>query len=289
MGQVSKIEDHKYLIKGVYEKTGANTIRITELPVGTWTMPYTTFIEGLVEGGVDKAGKKVAPVLRDFTSLCTEVAIHISVTFPPGVLEELEGAVDAVTGINGVEKLLKLTTTVSTTNMHMFDDDCKLHKYASVCEIVDAFYDVRLRMYGKRKAYLLDDLEKKLVRLSNRAKYILANLDGSIDLRKKSSEAVTAMLLGAGFRVMDGDFKYLIKMPMDSVTQENVERILKEKEEASAQLDVLRSTSLETMWSAELDVLNKEYDVYQKKRIQIQSGSSQSVKKITKKVVRAVK
>jgi DNA topoisomerase-2 len=290
-GHVSKLEDHKYLIKGVYEKTGPNTICITELPVGTWTIPYTSFVEGLVEGGVDKNGKKIPPALRDFTSLCTEVAIHISVTFPQGKIDELEKVVDSVTGVNGVEKLLKLATTVSTTNMHMFDEECKLHKYASVREIVDAFYEVRLQMYGKRKAYLLDDLENKLVRLSNRAKYILANLDGSIDLRKKSSEEVTGMLLEAGFRVMDGDFKYLIKMPMDSVTQENVERILKEKEEASAQLETLRSMTLETMWYSELNTLSKEYDVYQKKRIQIQSGGSQtSVKKVTKKkVVRKTK
>ena len=288
-GIVSKIEDHKYLIKGVYEKTGINSICIRELPIGTWTMPYTAFIEGLVEGGVDKSGKKVLPVLRDFTSLSTEVNVTIHVTFPQGKIDELEKVVDNVTGVNGLEKLLKLTTTVSTTNMHMFNEDCKLHKYKEVQEIIDAFYAVRLKMYEKRKAYLLEDLEKKLIKLSNRAKYILATLDGSVDLRKKSSEEVTRMLLEKSFKVMEGDFKYLIKMPMDSVTQENVDRILKEKEAASQELDALRIMTLETMWYNELNKLEKEYDIYQKKRIQIQSGDLQSIKKVTKKIIRKIK
>jgi len=197
--------------------------------------------------------------------------------------------VDATTGINGVEKLLKLATTVSTTNMHMFDHEVKLHKYREVQEIIDGFYDVRLDMYGKRKAYLLKDLEKKLVKLSNRAKYIMANLDGSVDLRRKSSEEVTRLLLEKGFQVLDGDFKYLIKMPMDSVTQENVEKILKEKDEAEEELSALRALTLEKMWLGELDILEKEYDAYQKKRVQIQNGGAPAAKKVTKKkVVRKV-
>ena len=144
-------------------------------------------------------------------------------------------------------------------------------------------------MYGKRKAYLLKDLEKKLVKLSNRAKYIMANLDGSVDLRRKSSEEVTRLLLEKGFQVLDGDFKYLIKMPMDSVTQENVEKILKEMDEAEEELSALRALTLEKMWLGELDILEKEYDAYQKKRVQIQNGGAPAAKKVTKKkVVRKV-
>jgi hypothetical protein len=46
------------LIKGVYEITGDTSIRISELPIGTGTMPYITILEELMDGGVDKKGKK---------------------------------------------------------------------------------------------------------------------------------------------------------------------------------------------------------------------------------------
>ena len=135
------------------------------------------------------------------------------------------------------------------------------------------------------------DLEKKLVKLSNKARYINENLKGTIDLRRKRSEEVTQMLLEKDYKVIDGDFKYLIKMPMDSVTQENVDKIMKEKGEAEEELDVLRKTSLEQMWLNELAILEGEYDSYQRKRIQIQNGQGEKmVKKVAKKkVVRKAK
>ena len=263
----------------------SDVVRITELPVGTWTMPYTTFLEGLMDGGVDKAGKKIPPVIKDFSSTCTEVAVDFTVTFPKGRVAELEATVDATTGLNGLEKLLKLSTTISTSNMHMFDGDCKLHKYGSVSEIIDAFYAVRLDMYAKRKAFLVEDLRKRLVKLSNRARYILATLDGTVDLRRKSSQVVHDLLVAGGYDLIDGDFKYLIKMPMDSVTEENVAHILKEKETAEAELEKLIATTLEAMWLMELQTLDQVYDAYRAKREQVQAGSkAEGAKKTIVKV-----
>ena len=278
-GQIKRIAEQKFLIRGVYEKIADDKIRITELPVGTWTMPYITVLEGLVDGSVDKAGKKIPPVIKDFTNVSTEVSIDIVVVLPKGKLAELEAVKDATTGVNGIEKLLKLSTTVSTTNMHMFDADCKLHKYVKVEQLIDDFYETRLSMYGKRKANLVKEMEKKLVKLSNRARYILATLDGSVDLRKKTAVQVTALLEGMNFSKIDDDFKYLIKMPMDSVTQENVANILKEKTDTETELAILKATTLEKMWLSELTNLDKEYGLYKLKREKIQAGGSKTVAK----------
>jgi len=282
-GTIKLLSENKYLIRGAYEKIGDDKIRITELPVGVWTMNYTLFLEGLVDGGTDKNGKKSPPVIRDFTSICTEVNVDITIVFPRGRLLEIESNIDPITGINGIEKILKLSTTVSTTNMHMFNKDSKLHKYASVEEIIEEFYDVRISMYSKRKVYMIQALQNKLIKLSNRAKYIMASLDGSVDLRKKNAQTVTDLLNDKGFVTIDGDFKYLIKMPMDSVTEENVERILKEKGDAETELDVLNKTTLENMWLSELDKLKHEYSTYKKKRETIQSGSVKTKTTGTKK------
>ena len=272
-GTIRKLAQQKYLVKGLYNKVADDKIHITELPVGTWTMPYITFLEGLMDGGVDKTGKKIAPAIKEFTSMCTEVAVDITIVFSKGRIAELESAVDSTTDVNGLEKLLKLSTTISTTNMHMFDHECKLKKYASVEDVIDDFYGIRLTTYGKRKAFLVEDLRKRLVKLSNRAKYILASLDGTIDLRRKSAAQVSELLTTLKFDMIDGDFKYLVKMPMDSVTQENVEQILKDKDNAERDLEVLLATSLETMWLNELRTLDQAYDSYRLRRVAIQSGT----------------
>lgn len=282
-GKITKMADQKYLVKGVYEKIGDDKIRITELPVGTWTMPYTSFLEGLMDGVVDKNGKRSASQIRDFTSISTEVNVDFTITFPRGKLSDLEESEDA-NGINGVEKLLKLTTTISTTNMHMFNSECKLHKYENVQEIIDDFYKVRIALYQKRKAYLVEDMERKLVKLSNRAKYIQETLAGTIDLRRKKADVVTKLLQDKKYAMIDGDYKYLIKMPMDSVTEENVEQIMKEKADTEHTLDVLKKTSVEKMWLKELTHLSSEYAKYKTKREKLQLGEQKSSKttKVTK-------
>ena len=286
-GTIRKIEDQKFLIKGCYEKIDTDKIRITELPLGTWTMPYTTFLETLVDGIVDnKTGKKGTPHLKDFSSICTEVNVDIEVVFPRGKLEQLESTAD-VNGINGVEKLLKLHTTLSTTNMHMFDNDCKLHKYKNVHEILQAFYNVRLGIYEKRKQYLLNDMRNKLVKLSNRAKYIQETLTGTIDLRRMKSNAVNDLLTSKGYTKIDDDYKYLIKMPMDSVTEENVAQIMKEKETTEKDIDVLSKTRVQTLWSRELTKLETEYDKYKQQREKIQSNVVK-IKKTDKKIKKKI-
>ena len=224
--------------------------------------------------------------MRDFTSLSTEVVVDINVVFPRGKLESYENDVDDH-GINGVERLLKLTTTQSSTNMHMFNYQHKLHKYLNVSEVIHAFYPVRLNMYEKRKAYLLAALEKTLQKLSNKAKYILLNLDGKIDLRKKTNVQVEEMLQQHNLDKLEGDYKYLTKMPMDSVTQEHVEHLLKDKEKTEKEYEILKGTSLEKMWSRELDKFEKEYEKYKdhREKLQISSENKVTNKKVKKNVI----
>jgi DNA gyrase/topoisomerase IV subunit B len=289
-GTIRKIEEYKYLIRGKYEKVGDDKIHITELPVGTWTMPYTTFLESLMDGtAVDKAGKKIPPTIKDFASTSTEIHVNFVVTFPKGKIQELEQQTDA-NGCNGIEKTLKLMTTISTTNMHLFDSEFKLHKYNSVNEIIDAFYEVRMDTYQKRKLNLIDVLENRLIKLSNRARYIQGNLSGKIDLRRKTHDVVMSLLKEMNFQQIDGDYKYLVKMPMDSVTEENVKQIMQEKENAETELSELRNTTLTQMWSKELDAFSVEYKKYKQLREVIQAGTmtSNKSKNVTKNVVKRV-
>jgi DNA topoisomerase-2 len=276
-GTIEKIEADKYLIKGVMERAGPDTVVITELPVGKWTMQYTKQLEDMMDGGVDKDGKKVAPTIKEFTSLCTEVNVNFTVVFPRGKLDEI--------GMEGAEKLLKLSTTVKTSNIHMFGSDRKLKKYENVEELVRDYYAVRLDIYGKRKAHLLDALSKKTMLLTNKARYIEFNLIDKIDLRRKTATAVDAMLQTHSFDKVDGEYKYLVKMPMDSVTVENVDKLRKERDETVKELEILRQTTLEQMWMRELDTLETKYTQYKKIREDLQNVVPKKPKVASKKVV----
>jgi DNA topoisomerase-2 len=284
-GTVAKIESDKYLIKGIYKKTGADSIEITELPIGRWTMAYTKMLEEMMDGsspkGNNETGKKTAPLIKDFTSLCTEVNVHFMITFPKGKLDELMSVKDS-DGIDGVEKLMKLSTTIKTSNIHMFDENCKLKKFEDVHEIIRGYYPVRLAAYKKRKDHLVAAMQHKMMILTNKARYIEFTLIDKIDLRRKNAEAVTKMMDVNGFDKMnEGGYNYLVKMPMDSVTVENVDRLRKERDETQKELEILIATTLEEMWMRELDVLEKEYVGYKKERSELQlPPTTTTVKKV---------
>jgi DNA topoisomerase-2 len=165
--------------------------------------------------------------------------------------------------------------------MHLFDADDKLQKYEKVSDIIDAYYDVRLKLYQTRKDYLIAAIEKELVLLSNKAKYIKENLEGTIDLRKKKKEQVLEMLESKGYDIIDddSDYKYLTKMPMDSVTEENVERLLTEKGNKEAELATIKGTSINKMWNSELDNLLEQYLEYKEFRQRLMDGEDTKTKK----------
>jgi DNA topoisomerase-2 len=259
-GTIQKVSDEgKYLFKGKYEKLGVDKIRVTELPVGYWTDDFKEYLESLTES-VDKNGKKIVPVVKEYDDMSKDTSVDFIITLQKGKLAELE-ANQLDHGCNGVEKQFKLFSTNNSTNMHLFDANDKLKKYDRVQDIIDDYFVTRLELYQKRKDYMVDSLSKELLVLSNKSRYISELLAGTIDFRNKKKEAVIQMLNEKKYSVMNDDeeFKYLTKLPMDSVTEENVERLNKEHADKVSELDYVKTTSTSEMWLKELDVLEKEY------------------------------
>ena len=259
-GTIQKVSDEgKYLFKGKYEKMGVDKIRVTELPVGYWTDDFKEYLEGLTES-VDKTGKKIVPVVKEYDDMSKDTSVDFIITLQKGKLAELE-AIQLDHGCNGVEKQFKLFSTNNSTNMHLFDSNDKLKKYDRVQDIIDDYFVKRLELYQKRKDYMVDALSKELLVLSNKSRYIRELLEGTIDFRNKKKEVVIQMLNDKKYSVMNDDteFKYLTKLPLDSVTEENVERLNKEHADKLAELDYVKTTSTCEMWLKELDVLEKEY------------------------------
>jgi len=228
-GHIDKISEGKFLIKGLYEKVGIDKIRVVELPVGYWTEDFKEHLESLIEPVANKDGKKNIPVIKDYDDMSKDTNVDFTITFAKGKLLELE-SIQHDNGCNGVDKLLKLFKTNTTTNMHLFNADDKLKKYEKVEEIIDDYYITRFKLYEERKKYLIKFLEREIVLLSNKAKYINEILEGTIDLRKKKKEDIIKILQDKGYQTIDedGEYKYLVKMPMDSVSEENVSKLFKE-------------------------------------------------------------
>jgi DNA topoisomerase-2 len=143
-------------------------------------------------------------------------------------------------------------------------------------------------MYQTRKDYMICALKKELLLLSNKAKYIMEILNDTIDLRKKKKETIFKLLADKGYAVIeeDSEYKYLVKMPMDSVTEENVDKLNREHSTKKMELDIVTSTTVNQMWTNELDKLSQEYLEYKEERERLMSGIDiKSKKKVVSKGV----
>jgi len=86
-------------------------------------------------------------------------------------------------------------------------------------------------------------------------------LDDTLDLRKKKTAEVSSILKKRNYTVIedDTDYKYLVRLPMDSVTEENIAKIISERDRKLSELATLKGTTEKQIWLNELNVLRKEY------------------------------
>jgi hypothetical protein len=87
----------------------------------------------------------------------------------------------------------------------------------------------------------------------------------------------------------DAEYKYLVRMPMDSVSEENVGKLLSEHHLKQDELDRITATTVQQMWLSELDILGQEYKTYKMERDQSHIGDTKQTNKKKKIIKKSVK
>jgi DNA topoisomerase-2 len=232
-GTIEKIKDNQYMSKGKYVKVSANTIRITELPIGTWTDRYIKFLESLLpesalvnlkkgrkaakgngKGGrksatkksvakgkkTDTKKKKTDELVTDIKNNSTEVDVNITIRFKSALtLMRMMKEPRDKNGLDSIEIMFKLTSNINITNMMLVNKDGIVKKYNSPYEIMDDFFEVRMEYYKRRKAYMLDSIKKELTLISYKVKFIREILNDTIELRKKKRQVINELLKSKGY------------------------------------------------------------------------------------------
>lgn len=278
-GTILKVDDTKYMFKGCYEVVKKDELRITELPIGVWTDSYKEFLEKLLDAGnndttaTGRKKKTSGGLIKDYKDMSTDTIVNITVYFQNGKLDELlNKKIDDT--MNALEKELNLTTTKTTTNMHLFDKEQRLHKYNTIYDIIHEYMDTRFELYEKRREYLLKEYQRTMMILSNKARFIEMQCDDTLDLRRKKKEQVVELLKSHKFDIVDDDtdYKYLRTMNIDSVIEENIEKLRKERDDAKELYDRMKEATPQTMWLGELYALEEKYEEYIQARILRQQG-----------------
>ncbi len=240
-GTILKISPKKYIFKGIYKVLDGNRVHITELPIGIWTDDYKQFLENMIE-------KKT--FLKDFDDMSTDKVVNITLKLTKGTLLSLLSK-NLDYGCNDFEKKFKLFVTRTTTNMHLFDVSQRMKHYETPEEIIDDYIPVRLEYYKKRKAYKIDQLEKIVKILHNKARFIEEQCNDTIDLRKKSRATVKEMLIQRQYDTVDQKYDYLTSMPISSVIEENILKLREDRDKNRAILEKIRKMTVVYLWRNE--------------------------------------
>merc|ERR1719149_163603 len=136
----------RYEVSGVATKRGRTRLEITELPVRRWTQDYKEWLLEQLPKNDDERRAQITEV-REYH---TENSVHFVLSLTPDKLTEADR--------RGLQKVFHLRSSLSTTNMVLFDPNGKIKKYATIDDIIKDFAKVRFEIYGKRKAFMLQKL-----------------------------------------------------------------------------------------------------------------------------------
>lgn len=138
--------------------------------------------------------KKRDLILMDVREYHTEKTVHFTVKLSGDEMKKVQS--------NGMDKMLKLKTSLSTDNMMLFGEDGKIKKHENPCAIVAEFCKIRLEYYQKRKDHLMRKLRQEWGILSNRKRFILMIINDELVIKRKKRTEVIQLLKSKGFKTM---------------------------------------------------------------------------------------
>ncbi|KAL0587421.1 hypothetical protein ABG067_003040 [Albugo candida] len=284
-------DSQAFIVRGIYHVTGDSTLVITELPVKVWTQTYKQFLETLLEN----------ETIKDFKENHTDSKVLFTISMTPEKLQEI------VQSPGGIVKKFKLETSISASNMHLFDADGRIQKYDSPHAIINAFYGIRLAYYGKRKAAMLNKLTDQIQMLANKVKFILAVISGDLIVSNRKKVELLQELADSGYDTIhpksskvkttneeqekdseesddeDGTaelakgYNYLLSMAIWSLTKERVEKLRAELKEREVEYKSLAAKSIEELWLTDLEQLEQLLHQTEEIRQKIKSQSIATV------------
>lgn len=234
-GSIELGENHTFTTSGVAEWVGSRELHITELPIGTWTAAYKEVLDKLCHP---------KGLLVSFTEDHTDTRARFELIF-----REDHQKRDPIQW-----KPLKLIKSFSMRNMHLFSDENTVTRYGDIMDIFTIHHKVRLAMYVKRRAKLLQDLEARAHDLSEKARYITLVLERDVELIGADKPSLMRELEHTHHFA---DPEKLVAMRQDKLTKTEYERLKREVEAAQQELRKLQDTTPQQLWEHDLDDLEE--------------------------------
>lgn len=240
-GTIIRDPDNKdrFISTGIWKRINGTTVEITELPIGKWTQTYKEFLETITEQNE----------IIDYQNNSDDLIISFKVMFQKNILDSLIES-------NELVKKLKLTSIINISNMHVFDENCKIRKISCPEEIIYRFYKVRLNHFEKRKKYLLEKMTNESDILDSKVKFINYVITKKIVIFNKKKESINLEIKQLGdIAQVNDSWDYLLDMKIWTFTKEKIDSLIESRNELLNKITLLKNTSIQSLWISELNLL----------------------------------
>lgn len=216
---------------------------ITEIPVETSYQKYIEFLNKLEDDGV----------IQDYDDRCNprNNDMHF----------EIKTSRDFTRKHEDLESLYKVFRLVQTLpeQYNCIDEDNRVREFKSVKEILDAFIDIRLKYYQKRKDFILETFKSEIERLVSKYVFCKGIIDKTIKVANVKKKLVEEQLEKTKNVIkVDGSFDYLLRIPIFQITNEEIEGLKQKIKDLKVQFSDAKGKTVNDMWLEDLKELQKK-------------------------------
>jgi DNA topoisomerase-2 len=231
-GTIEKINDVKFLSKGILNKT-LNKYIITELPIGMWTDKYKEYLEELMD-------LKKIKQLKNYSTANT---IHFEFMTHSSFIPDLQN--------------MKLTSSINITNMVLFHKHFKLQKFHSLSDIFVTYCQERYSFYILRKENMIKKLTLEFLLSKNKLRFIQCIQTKQINLFEENDEHVDLLLENLHFDKIENSYHYLLNMSLRQITKTKIIQLEESIQKIEQNIKELQEMTAGFLWKSDLNHLKK--------------------------------
>jgi len=288
-GTIESTSPGSYITRGRYEIVNDSTLCIKELPIGIWTEKYVEYLDKI---SVERGKETAKTFVRQFKDDSTETSVNITIKMNPLSIKKWNNKIGK-DGVIELENRLKLTSSISVTNMHMFSSKCRMTKFKCVEDIIDTWFEVRKNVYVKRREYLLEHLRKELDIIKYKVKFIMEIIDETLEIRNVKKQVIIDNLADKNYpkfvtKDNNASYDYLLGMDLYKLTSDEIEELKKKREIKQSEYDTLFEKSANDLWKEDI---NQFVELYKKDLNRYTKDNQNTHKTVTKskKIVKSKK
>lgn len=228
-GSVKRVEETgQVVITGKLQVVNSTTIKISELPIGTYLDDYKELLNSMEDSGF----------IKDYEDQSTEAGFDFTVFAPRSTT-----ALDLETLYHKFKLVARMTE-----NFTVWNEKGNLERFETAEDIVTRFIPWRIARYEDRRQKLIDVTSESIRWLSEKLRFILFYLDNVGEFKNKKKEDLIALLLKNKFV----DYDRLLTMAMWNLTRDKIDELKKDVAEQKKYLASLESDVATEMYKREL-------------------------------------